>query len=121
MIIKSKGCYEGFVDLGGNIVACGEDDAVVTEALIFMISVLQSYWKFPIGYVLIDKINADDLYCLISRALQLSVDNNLKVRTVTCEGTATNFKSMRLFGCKIGENLKEILCSDVSSLVLLAN
>ena len=85
---KSKGCYEGFVDLGENIVACGEDDTVATEALIFMISALQSYWKYPIGYVLIDKINADNLYCLISRALQLSLDNNLKVRTVTCDGTA---------------------------------
>ena len=27
---KSKGCYEGFVDLGENIVACGEDDTVAT-------------------------------------------------------------------------------------------
>ena len=120
---KSKGCYEGFVDLGENIVACGEDDTVATEALIFMISALQSYWKYPIGYVLIDKINADNLYCLISRALQLSLDNNLKVRTVTCDstavtcdgtavtcdGTATNFKSMKLLGCKIGENLNEIV------------
>ena len=72
------------------------------------ISALQSYWKYPIGYVLIDKINADDLYRLITRALQLPLDNNLKVRTVTCEATATNFKSMKLLGCKLGENLNEI-------------
>ena len=105
---KSKGCYEGFVDLGENIVACGEDDTVAAEAMIFMISALHSYWKYPIGYVLINKINANNLYCLISRAPQLSLDNNLKVPTVTCDGTATNFKSMKLLGCKIGENLNEI-------------
>ena len=27
---------------------------------------------------------------------------------MTCDGTATNFKSMKLLGCKIGENLNEI-------------
>ena len=97
---KSKGCYEGFVDLGENIVACGEDETVATEALISMISAL----------VLLEVPNwlcIDNLYCLITRALQLSLDN-LKVRTVTCDGTATNFKSMKLLGSKIGENLNEI-------------
>ena len=28
---KSKGCYEGFVDVRENIVARGEDDTVATE------------------------------------------------------------------------------------------
>ena len=105
---KSKGCYEGFVDLGEHIVACNEDDTVATEALIFMLSSLQSGWKYPIGYVLIDKINADTLSCLVTRALQLSLENNLMIRIVTCDGTSTNFKTMKLLGCKIGENLQEI-------------
>ena len=27
---------------------------------------------------------------------------------MTCDGTATNFKSMKFLGCKIGENLNEV-------------
>ena len=66
---KSKGCYEGFVDLGEHIAACCQNDAVATEALIYMLSALYSHWKYPIGYALINKMNADDLYCLTNRAL----------------------------------------------------
>ena len=91
-----------------NIVACGEDDIVETEALIFMFSALGPYWKYLIGYVLIDKINADDFHCLLPRTLQLSLENNLKVRTGTCDGTVTNFKLVKLFGCKIRENMNDI-------------
>ena len=82
---KSKGCYQGFVVLGENIVACGEDDTVATEALIFMISALQSYWKYPIGYVLIDKINADNLYCLLFNLSCTSVTTRQQSKSSNCD------------------------------------
>ena len=82
--IKKKGRYEGFVDLGEDILPCEEDDdTVAKEALIFMITALRSHWKYPIGYVLIDKIDGDTLYSLINRALKLAFDHGLKVKTTT--------------------------------------
>ena len=59
--------------------------------LMFMLVNLRASWKYPIGYVLIDKTNSDDLYCLVSRALDLCIKYDLNVRTVTCDGTSTNF------------------------------
>ena len=106
MFNRSKSCYEG-LDLGEDI-ACGDYDAVATEALIFMLSSLRSQRKYAKGYVLIDKINVETLSSLVSRALQLALEKNLKVRYLTCDGTTTNLAAMKLIGCRIGHNLENI-------------
>ena len=68
---KSTGSYEGFVSYGSDIVAFGEE-TVATESLVFMLVGMRSSWKYPIGYVLIDKITSNNLdVCLISKALRL--------------------------------------------------
>ena len=104
-----KGCFEGFVDLGKDIPLMDEDDAkLAKEALIFMLSALRSHWKYPVGYVLIDGLDAETLSSLVNRALQLAFDHKIRVRTVTCDGTYTNFSSMKLLGCKVGNSLKDI-------------
>ena len=101
---KTKGAFEGFVDLGKDIVLVDEhDDTVAKEALIFMLSSLRAHWKYPVGYVLIDGLDADSLSSLVTRALQLSFEHNMKVKTLTCDGTKTNFSAMKLMGCKIGK------------------
>ena len=104
-----KGCYKGFVNLGEDIVSCNEeDDTVATEALIFMLCALRSHWKYPVGYVLIDKIDAETLSSLVWRVLQLSFEHDLNVRCVTCDGTSTNFSTMKMLGCRIGKSLEDI-------------
>ena len=85
---KLTGSFDGFVSYGENVVTCDENK-VATE--VFMLVNLRASWKYPIGYVLIDKTNSDDLYCLVSRALDLCIKYDLNVRTVTCDGTSTNF------------------------------
>ena len=63
---------------------------------------LRKHWKYPIGYVLSNKIDADNLSCLISKALHLSFEHKIKVRAVTMDGTSVNFRAMKLLGCNIG-------------------
>ena len=55
-------------------------------------------WKYPVGYVLCNKISAYDLHCLVKRALDFCVEANLKVLGITMDGT--NFSAMRTFGCR---------------------
>ena len=64
---KEDGCYQGFPNYGP-----GSPNEVASEALVFMLVGLHTYWKYPVGYVLCDKINADNLYCLIAQALTLA-------------------------------------------------
>ena len=106
---KDKGRFEGFVDLGEGIVKCDEDDdTVAKEALIFLVKAMRAQWKYPIGYVLIDKIDADTLSSLVTRALSLLFEHDMKVKTVTCDGTTTNIASMKNLGCKVGKTLESI-------------
>ena len=109
---KSTRCMEGFVDLGQGIAEFDDDDededTIASEALIFLVSALRCSWKYVIGYVFIDKLNADKQYGLVARALELAIDHGMNVKTVTCDGTSTNMSTMKKFGCKIGKN-KELL------------
>ena len=104
---KRTGEYIGFVDLGENIVV-EDEDAEAKEALGFMLTSLRSNWKYMIGYVLIDKINATTLHSLLSEALRLGHEHGLHIRTVTMDGTSTNLSAMRIFGCKLGKSLDSI-------------
>ena len=86
---KLLGQMEGFVDLGDGIIPCSDhdddgdddDDKLATEALIFLLSALKSHWKYPIGYVLINKIDAETQKSLDSGALESSVEAGLNVKT----------------------------------------
>ena len=104
---KAKGSYEGFVTYGKDIVGC-EEDIPAKEALVFMIVSLRGRWKYPVGYVLIDKINAMNLQFLLSRALDLCQHYNLKVRAITMDGTHTNMSAMKRFGCDLSASMETL-------------
>ena len=104
---KSTGSYEGFVSYGSDIVAFDEE-TVATESLVFMLVGMRSSWKYPIDYVLIDKITSNNLVCLISKALRLCYEKGTYVRSVTCEGTGTNFSAMSSLGCMLGRTAENI-------------
>ena len=78
-----------------------------------MLVSLRKSWKYPIGYVLINKVDATTLHSLLSQALRLSIKHKLKVYLITMDGTITNFAAMELFGCKLkdpGRVKLSILC-----------
>ena len=69
---------------------------------------LRGHWKYPIGYVLIASISANNLHCLLNRALELSTQHNLGVYTITLDGPSYNLAAMCLFGCKLGNEVSLI-------------
>ena len=104
---RVTGSYDGFVNLGSGIVT-DDEDAEASEALVFMIVSLRFNWKYPCGYVLVDKINATDLHSLLANALRLGTKHSLAIRGITMDGTTTNFSAMKKFGCKFGKSLELI-------------
>ena len=69
---------------------------------------MRSSWKYAIGYVLSDKITSNNLVCLISKALRLCYEKGIYVRSVTCDGTGTNFSAMSSLGCTLGRTAENI-------------
>ena len=104
---KSTGKYDGYVNYGDGIVLTDEN-IVATEATVFMLVSFRGQWKYPVGYILDDKVNAKELYSLLTTVLDLSIEHDLKVRTITCDGTSVNLSAMKLFGCKLGKSADEI-------------
>ena len=92
--------YVGFTDYG-NLVPEGAETPA-SEALVFMLVGLKSKWKCPIGYFLIDKADAETQASLVKQCLSMASDNSLSIRSVTCDGTNTNFKTLKLLGCVLG-------------------
>ena len=82
----------------GENVAVEDEDAEANEALRFVLASLRSSWKYMIGYVLIDKVNASTLHSLLSQALTLGIEHGHRIRVITMDGTYTIFSAMRLFG-----------------------
>ena len=50
MYNKTTGSFEGFVNLGKDIVT-SEEDVIATEAIVFMLVGLRGHWKCPIRYI----------------------------------------------------------------------
>ena len=70
-----------------------------------MLFSFRGHCKYPVRYVWIEKVNADDLNCLLSRILDLCARNNVNVQCITMDGTAVSFISIKLFGCKLRHSL----------------
>ena len=103
----TTGNHQGYIDYGDGI-EVPDVDIAATEATVFMLVSFRGHWKYPIGYVLDNKLNAQDLRCLLSRALYLCSENSIKIRCITMDGTSTNLGAMKLFGCGFGNTLDEI-------------
>ena len=99
MIYVKVNCkYAGFIDCGNLSVENGDEYA--SEALVFMLAGLKTYWKCPVGYFLTNKCNSEIQTSLLKNCLSLAADHGLRVWSVTCDGTSTNLTLLKSLGCK---------------------
>jgi hypothetical protein len=72
-----------------------------TEALVFMLVALNSYWKITVGYFLIKGIGLQDKATLVNTCLKTVHDTGVIVRTFTFDGTTTNITMANKLGANI--------------------
>ena len=104
---KEKGCFEGFINYGENIIV-DDENKIATEVFVFMLVGLKGNWKYPIGYVSCDKINSENLKCLLNIILTEAKKRDINIHSVTKDGTTANINAMKLFGCKFGNSSENI-------------
>ena len=104
---QARSNYSGFVDYGNLIPENTESPA--SEALVFMLTGLKNHWKCPVGYFLIDKCNAETQVSLIKTCLSLAADHGLRIWSITCDGTYTNFAYLKGLGCKFSTKYDEMV------------
>jgi hypothetical protein len=92
--------YFGYVDFGGDI----ESDALpeAKEALVFLLVALNCRWKLPVGYFLLNGLKASEKANLILECLRrIGQCDNIKVSSLTFDGTATNFSVATQLGARL--------------------
>lgn len=101
------GKFVGYCDYG-NAFELEGSETPATEALVFMLTSINGKWKLPIGYVFQNKITASIQAELIKSALTHAHNAGLTIWSVTCDGAYTNVSTLKLLGCKIGNNYDDI-------------
>lgn len=89
----------GYMDLG-----CGNTDGgapIANEVFVIHLVCVNALWKIPLGYFFIKGITGEQIYSLTFQCLQLLSDVNIKVASITCDGTSSNFSSFVRFGCNL--------------------
>lgn len=98
----------GYCDFGQIEVDTGEIEA--TEVLVFMAACLNGSWKLPIAYFFQDKCSAVIQGELLKTALLFCHQANLRTRSVTCDGSNTNYASLKTLGFSNKFNPDSIEC-----------
>lgn len=88
----------GYCDYGSNL-SLEDKKATAKEALVFLLVSLNGKWKWPIAYFLKHAIIAVILKELIVTALILTVESQLHVRAIICDGEGVNCSTLNELGC----------------------
>ena len=89
----------GYVNIGSGI-EDSDSMHLAKEAVVLMVVSLDGGWKLPIGYVVVNGMDATSTSGLISEALVRLHDVGVKVVSVTLDGPAEHFAGMKLLGAK---------------------
>lgn len=96
--------FYGFVNVGINNM---EDNApLASQALFFHLVLVNSCWKIPLGYFLVEGINGEQLHSLTVQCLGLLENACVKVASITFDGATSNISMMKKIGCNINDIYK---------------
>jgi len=89
---------------------CCDSLPKATQALVFMLVSLNSNWKVPVGYFLINGIGSTEKANLVNACLDHLCDTEVIVKTLTFDGTVSNFSMAKCLGADFTlTNLKPFL------------
>ena len=99
--------FRGYVDIGNGI---PDDDSspVAKDALVFMAVSVNSFWKVPIAYFLVDGMSGSERANLVNVAIKKLFDTGVRVISLTCDGPSCHFTMLSSLGANISNpsNLK---------------
>lgn len=86
----------GYVDMGN--IAC-DDTMLAKEAVVFMVVCVNSGWKIPIAYYLVNGITAEQKCNLVLQCISALHDVKMKIVSVTYDRTSINLTTLKYLGC----------------------
>ena len=91
--------FRGYVDLGTGI----NDDSLpeATDALVFMAVSVNSSWKVPCGYFLVNGLTGAEKANLTKECITKLHEVGVKVVSFTCDGPTSHQSMLKLLGAKL--------------------
>lgn len=71
------------------------------EALVFMLVAINSNWKIPVAYFLVNVLNSQEKANLVCTVLSFVHDTGTCVKTLTFDGTAANMSMATNLGAQL--------------------
>lgn len=97
--------FIGFIDCGSK--SDDENMPVAKEAIVFMITSVNDNWKIPVGYFLINGLNAKERSNLVKECLHFLNSSGAEIVSLTFDGNASNIAMVKELGASMDfENLK---------------
>ena len=99
------GKYRGFVDCGTKV----DDDSLpeATDALVFVAVSVNSNWKVPCGYFLVNGLTGEEKANLTKDCLTKLHEVGVKVVSFTCDGPTTHQAMLKLLAARLSaDNLQ---------------
>ena len=90
----------GYVDLGTDVEV---DDTLpeATEALVIMAISVNSNWKIPCGYFVVNSLTGEEKANLVRDCLKKLHEVDVKMVSFTCDGQATHLAILKLLGARL--------------------
>jgi hypothetical protein len=96
----SNSQFSGYCDYGG--VVAEESERLASEALVFLLVPLHySVMKYPVGYFLVDKVNADIQTRLVQNLLSITAEKGVLLRNITSDGASANIAMFSALGADL--------------------
>lgn len=99
---------QGYINYGHKI---NDSDAMpkATEVLVFLIVALNSHWKIPVAYFLINGLTAEEKANLLETCLINIHEIGAIVKTLTFDGAASNISMARHLGADLHNQISSFL------------
>ena len=98
--------YHGFVDIGNGLTA-DDSTPMAKDALVLMAVSVNSSWKVPLGYFLIDSMSGKERANLVRECLHRLHDIGVTTVSLTCDGPSCHISMLTELGaCMIPDRLR---------------
>lgn len=105
----------GYINYGSGFNADHDGLPKAKDALVFMLVALNSSWKIPIGYFLINRLSSQDKANLLKGCLIMLKNTGINIKSLTFDGAPSNVSMATLLGANLHlPNLKPYFCHPVS-------
>ncbi|KAJ8980484.1 hypothetical protein NQ317_013237 [Molorchus minor] len=95
--------FTGYVDIGTAI----DEDTLpeAREALVFMLVALNSSWKLPVGYLLLNGLSASTKAGLVNKCLEFIHESGVTITSLTFDGAPVNITMAEKLGADFTDPL----------------